>query len=82
MDIAGRTLLQRVAPTTRLGGISGALEGLHDLMLAVGSIGVPILIAILGARGATLLAGVWLPIIVLAGACGEADVIRSSMSAS
>jgi CRP-like cAMP-binding protein len=35
-------------------------------MLAVGSIAVPILIALVGSRGAIILTGLWLPILVLA----------------
>jgi hypothetical protein len=66
MDVAGRTLLQRVTPHAVLGGVLGSLEGLHDLMLALGSIAVPILIALVGAQGAIILTGLWLPIIVLA----------------
>jgi MFS family permease len=66
MDVAGRTLLQRVTPNAVLGGVLGSLEGLHDLMLALGSIAVPILIALVGSRGAIILTGLWLPIIVLA----------------
>ncbi len=66
MDVAGRTLLQRVTPHAVLGGVLGSLEGLHDLMLAVGSIAVPILIALVGTRGAIILTGLWLPILVLA----------------
>ncbi len=65
MDVAGRTLLQRVTPNAVLGGVLGSLEGLHDLMLALGSIAVPILIALVGSRGAIILTGLWLPIIVL-----------------
>lgn len=65
MDIAGRTLLQRVAPEHALGGIFGALEGLHDLMLAIGSIGVPILIALVGPRPALVLTGIWLPVVIV-----------------
>jgi MFS family permease len=65
MDVAGRTLLQRVSPHALLGGVLGSLEGLHDLMLAVGSIAVPLLIALFGSRGAIILTGLWLPIIVL-----------------
>jgi hypothetical protein len=49
-----------------LGGVLGSLEGLHDLMLALGSIAVPILIALVGPQGAIILTGLWLPIIVLA----------------
>ena len=66
MDVAGRTLLQRVTPNAVLGGVLGSLEGLHDLMLAAGSIAVPILIALVGPRGAIVLTGLWLPILVLA----------------
>jgi hypothetical protein len=65
MDIAGRTLLQRVAPDHALGGIFGALEGLHDLMLAVGSAGVPILIALIGPRPTLVVTGIWLPVVIL-----------------
>jgi hypothetical protein len=66
MDVAGRTLLQRVTPHAVLGGVLGSLEGLHDLMLATGSIAVPILIALVGSRAAIVLTGLWLPILVLA----------------
>ena len=55
-----------MTPNAVLGGVLGSLEGLHDLMLAVGSIAVPILIALVGSRGAIILTGLWLPIIVLA----------------
>jgi MFS family permease len=65
MDIAGRTLLQRVAPDDALSGIFGALEGLHDVMLGVGSLAVPALIAILGPRPALVVAGLWLPVVVV-----------------
>jgi hypothetical protein len=64
MDIAGRTMLQRVAPEHALGGIFGALEGLHDAMLAIGSVAVPILIALIGVRPALIVTGLWLPIVV------------------
>jgi hypothetical protein len=64
MDIAGRTMLQRVAPEHALSGIFGALEGLHDAMLAVGSVAVPILIALLGVRPALIAIGLWLPILI------------------
>jgi hypothetical protein len=64
MDIAGRTMLQRVAPEHALGGIFGALEGLHDAMLATGSIAVPILIALVGVQPALVVTGLWLPVLV------------------
>jgi MFS family permease len=65
MDVAGRTLLQRVSPHAVLGGVLGSLEGLRELMLAIGSIAVPLLIALVGAQGAIILTGLWLPIVVL-----------------
>ena len=65
MDVAGRTLLQRVAPDSAMNAIFGALEGLHDLMLAVGSIVVPALILVVGPRWALVLTGLWLPIVLL-----------------
>jgi MFS family permease len=64
MDIAGRTMLLRVAPEHALGGIFGALEGLHDAMLATGSIAVPILIALVGVQPALVVTGLWLPVLV------------------
>ena len=65
MDVAGRTLLQRVAPDAAMNAIFGALEGLHDLMLAIGSIAVPALIILVGPRWALVLTGLWLPVVVL-----------------
>jgi hypothetical protein len=65
MDIAGRTLLQRVAPDEALSAIFGALEGLHTLMLALGSIAVPALILVIGPRPALVVAGLWLPVVVV-----------------
>jgi hypothetical protein len=66
VDVAGRTLLQRVAPDASLNAIFGALEGLRVLMLAIGSVSVPALILLAGPRWGLVLTGIWLPLLVLA----------------
>jgi hypothetical protein len=65
MDVAGRTLLQRVTPDASLAGAFGVLEGLHDIMLAVGSVAAPVIIAIAGPRPALVVLGLWIPLVVL-----------------
>ena len=57
MDVAGRTLLQRVAPDAMLARVFGLLEGVHMGSLAIGSIAAPALIGVAGARGAFVVAG-------------------------
>jgi hypothetical protein len=58
MDVAGRTLLQRVSPDALLSRVFGVLEGIDNASLAVGSIVAPALLAIAGTRGAFVAAGV------------------------
>jgi len=57
MDVAGRTLLQRVAPERMLARVFGVLEGIDMAALAIGSILAPLLIGLLGAQGALVAAG-------------------------
>jgi len=57
MDVAGRTLLQRVAPDAMLARVFGLLEGVHMGSLALGSIAAPALIQLAGPRGAFVAAG-------------------------
>jgi hypothetical protein len=57
MDVAGRTLLQRVAHDHMLSRLFGVLEGVHMGSLAIGSIIAPALIALTGEHGAFLVAG-------------------------
>lgn len=64
LDVAGRTLLQRVTPDTSIGQAFGALEGAYMGMIAVGSIIVPAIIALAGPRQALVVVGLWLPIVV------------------
>jgi MFS family permease len=64
LDVAGRTLLQRVTPEQSMGQAFGAIEAAYVSMIAVGSIIVPALIALAGPRQALILVGLWLPLVV------------------
>jgi hypothetical protein len=66
LDVAGRTLLQRVTPDPALPGVFGMLEGTYMGMIAIGSIAVPLIIVFLGAHAALVVVGLWLPLIVAA----------------
>jgi hypothetical protein len=57
MDVAGRTLLQRVSPDLLLSRVFGVLEGIDNGSLAIGSVLAPALLVVAGTRGAFVLAG-------------------------
>jgi predicted MFS family arabinose efflux permease len=65
-DVAGRTLLQRVAPPELLARVFALYEALSQVGIALGAILVPAIIAVSGAKAALIATGALLPAVVLA----------------
>jgi predicted MFS family arabinose efflux permease len=65
VDVASLTLLQRATPDAVLMRVLGIVEGLWVAALGVGAIAVPVLIALVGTRGALAVAGAVLPVFAL-----------------
>jgi len=64
VDVTGITLMQRATPDDVLGRVFGAFEALLALGLGVGSLLAPALDSVLGTRGAVLVAGLILPLVL------------------
>lgn len=65
VDVAGLTLLQRAAPDEVRARVFGVLESVFLATIAIGAILAPLLITVLGARGALIAAGSGLSVLVL-----------------
>ncbi len=64
VDVAGDTLLQRSVPDEVLARVFGVLETLILLTVAAGAIVAPALVSSIGARGALIVTGAFLPVVV------------------
>jgi MFS family permease len=65
VDVSGMTLLQRAAPDDVLARVFGVLESVLLLTGALGAIAAPLLLNWLGTRGALIVAGSLLPLVVV-----------------
>ena len=66
VDVASRTLLQRLGSDEVLARVLGTLETLRFVAMALGSISAPLLVSLLGIEGALLALGALLPLFALA----------------
>jgi len=66
MEVAGLTLVQRLASDAVLARAFGVVEGTYQLTTGVGSLLAPVLVLTLGLRGALLVVGLALPLVALA----------------
>src|SRR6266516_6442558 len=65
VDVSGMTLMQRSAPDEVLARVFGVLESLLLLSVGLGAIVAPLLLNWLGTRGALIVAGSLLPLVVI-----------------
>jgi MFS family permease len=65
LDVAGRSLLQRMVPARVISLAFGVVESMSMFGLAVGALAVPVLIGAVGPTGALVAVGLLLPVAVL-----------------
>jgi MFS family permease len=65
VDVSGMTLLQRSAPDEVLARVFGVLESVLLLTVGLGALVAPLLLNWLGTRGALIVAGSLLPVVVI-----------------
>ena len=65
VDVSGMTLLQRSAPDEVLARVFGVLESLLLLSVGLGAVVAPLLINWLGTRGALIVGGSLLPLVMI-----------------
>jgi MFS family permease len=65
VDVSGMTLLQRSAPDDVLARVFGILESILLLTAGLGALLAPLLLNWLGTRGALIVAGLLLPLVVI-----------------
>ncbi len=78
LSVAGRTLLQRIAPEALLGRVFGVLEGLTMFALALGAVLAGALIATVGVGGALVVVGLIVPMAVALAWVGLAAIDRDA----
>ena len=66
VDVAVRTVLQRLVTTTQLASVFGIAEGASMAGAAVGALMAGVLVAVVGLTAAIMVAGVLLPIVAVA----------------
>jgi hypothetical protein len=65
VDVSGITLMQRSAPDEVLGRVFGVFEALAVLSMGIGSLAAPLLVSTVGARGALVVAGLIIPVVLV-----------------
>ena len=66
VEVAAKTLMQRLGSDETLGRVIGSLESGRQAALALGSIGAVLLVELLGIRGSLIALGALMPVFVIA----------------